>query len=322
MANGVIVQLAVFSVSAAIVICLVIVYKRRKAQPEPSAPEPSAKVSQVRAAVEVSQTLQPNPMHTAPSPKPLEAEQQPPRTISMETASANGTPNNAANVSVSSGAPKQAVVTHAPQAVAAVEDRNERILAGISENIRKTLAMRPVPQHSPIEYSEAPRNTEYVRVKKEIITPHGQIRFSILKDSISNNMLAVFRRASLDWKTPDDLIAFLPSYLEPEAEILNDQVLLIGTPGHNEKLAVPIRSVDAESSLSDCFDFVADVRTATNIPAVLRPSDTEFEVVSRGVIMQGVFMNAVERRQRDVRRPVEKPPEALQESYSATMRPS
>jgi hypothetical protein len=155
-------------------------------------------------------------------------------------------------------------------------------------------------------------------VKKEIITPHGQIRFSILKDSISTNMLAVFRRASLDWKTPDDLIAFLPSYLEPEAEILNDQVLLIGTPGHDEKLAVPIRSVDAGSSFRDCFDFVADVRTATNTPAVLRPSDAEFEVVSRGVIMQGVFMNAVERGQRDVKRVGEKPQAALQE---ATLQP-
>src|SRR5262249_39674323 len=69
------------------------------------------------------------------------------------------------------------------QGGAAGESRNERILAGISENIKKSLQMRPVPQHSPIAYSESkPRNTEYVRVKKEIITPHGQIRFSILKD--------------------------------------------------------------------------------------------------------------------------------------------
>jgi hypothetical protein len=178
------------------------------------------------------------------------------------------------------------------------EDRNERILAGISENIRKSLQMRPVPQNSPIPYTDLkPRNTEYVRVKKEIITPHGQVRFSILKDWLSTNMLAVFRRASMDWKTPDDLIALVPAYLEPEAEVLNGQVLLIGTPGHNEKLAVPIRSLDDDSSLRDCFDLVTDAAAAGNTPAVLLPSETEFEVVSRGVITQTAFMTAVEQGQ-------------------------
>jgi len=181
------------------------------------------------------------------------------------------------------------------------EDRRQRILEDISANIRKSL-ITPVPTYSPIQFPEAPRDSEYVRVKKQIITPHGQIRFSILKDSISLNMLAVFRRASLDWEKPEDLIGFLPSYLEPEVEILDDQVLLIGTPGHNEKLAIPIRSVDAESNYHNCFDFVSDVRTATNTPAVLRASDddNELEVVSRGVITQPVFMNTVGRVHADV----------------------
>src|SRR5262249_24449422 len=151
-------------------------------------------------------------------------------------------------------------------------------------------------------------------------TPHGHIRFSILKDWMSTNMLAVLRRASLEWKTPDDLIAFLPAYLETEAEVLNNQILLIGTPGHNEKLAVPIRSLDAASGLRDCFDFFTDARAATNTPAVLLPVEAGFEVVSRGVITQAVFTSAIEQRRGDVKLLGEKSPEALQKSYSAALR--
>jgi hypothetical protein len=133
-------------------------------------------------------------------------------------------------------------------------------------------------------------------------------------------MLAVFRRASLDWKTPDDLIAFLPSYLEPDVEVLDGQVLLIGTPGHNEKLAVPIRSLDAASSLRDCFEFVTDVRTAANTPAVLLRSHADFEVVSRGVITNAAFMNGGEQDHTEVKRLLERSPEALQKSYTAALR--
>jgi hypothetical protein len=199
-------------------------------------------------------------------------------------------------------------------------DRNERILAGISENIRKSLEKRPVPQNSPLQFSESnPRNTEYVRVKKEIITPHGQIRFSILKDWMSTNMLAIFRRASLDWKSPDDLVAFLPAYLKPEAEIINREVLVIGTSGHSEKLAVPLRSLGAASALRDCFDFVTDVR-GPNTPAVLLTSDSGIEVVSKGVITQALFMNAIEQGQGEVTFLLERSTQGLQKSYTDALR--
>jgi hypothetical protein len=148
-------------------------------------------------------------------------------------------------------------------------------------------------------------------VKKRIITPHGQVRFSILKDSISVNMLAVFRRAFLDWKSPYDLIAFLPPYLEPEAEIFQDQLLLIGTAGHHEKLAIPIRSFNLDSNVLDCFDFITDDRTAMNTPAVLVVCDDEIEIVSRGVITQPVFLKT-ERDSSEVKFLVERYPQALQ----------
>jgi hypothetical protein len=191
------------------------------------------------------------------------------------------------------------------------EDRNQRILADISANIRKSI-IKPVAAYSPLQYPDTTRETEYVRVKKQIITPHGQVRFSILKDSISTNLPALFRRASQEWTTANDLIGFVPAYLEPEAEILEGQVLVVGTPGHPEKLAVPIRSVDANSSLRDCFDFVADARSATDTPAVLvASSDNEFEVVSRGVITQPVFVNRADRSQYELKFLVDKSTEAV-----------
>jgi hypothetical protein len=311
MANGVVVQLAVLLV--AIFVCILVVYKKR--QPKPA--QPPLNVSPPRPSVQQSQNSE--PMRAEPVPaqrivahKTTEADRQLPPTIPVESEAVT-TPLNSTPEPIA--APVAALVDVQAAALATQEDRNERMLAGISKNIQKTLQMRPVPQHSPIPYPEPKRNTEYVRVKKAIITPHGHIRFSILKDWVSTNMLAVFRRASLEWKTPEDLIAFLPAYLEAEAEILSSQMLLIGTPGHDEKVAVPIRSLDDASGLQACFDFT-DSRTATNTPAVVRVSDTEFEVVSRGVITKTVFTNAVERSQDGVQLLMPRSPEVLQESYS------
>src|SRR5262249_49263559 len=245
-----------------------------------------------------------------PRPIPAAEGMDAPPPVVLKTVNSHSVIDAESKTPAVSTAPKPVPVLDMQGMLATQGDRNEPSLAGISENIRKSMEKRPVPQNSPLQFPESnPRNTEYVRVKKEIITPHGQIRFSILKDWMSTNMLAVFRRASLDWKTPEDLIAFLPAYLEPEAEILNNEVLLIGTPGHNEKLAVPIRALDAASRLGDCFDFITDTRMSSNAPAVLLPSESDFEVVSKGVIPKTVFANA-EPGQTEV----------LQKRYSAALR--
>jgi hypothetical protein len=313
MANGIGVQLAVFLVPAAIIVC-VLVLKMKKARPAPSSEQPAA-------PRELAQT---KPIQRVPPPVPAEANRQMPAKITAKPVSAS-TQNVAAVAAVTAVAASPAplpVRIEVQGAPSTSEDRRERILATISENIRKSLPMRQAAQGSPVPYSESkPRNTEYVRVKKEIITPHDQIRFSILKDWVSINMLAIFRRASLDWETPDDLIALLPAYLSPEAEILNGQVLLIGTRGHSEKLAVPIRTLDAASGLQECFDFVTDVRTVTNTPAVLRTSETEFEIVCRGIITRALFANAIEQgEQRDMKLLVDRSSEDLQQRYAAAMR--
>lgn len=311
MANELVVQIVGIFVIATILLFGVVLYKRRQ---DGARSESSPRIPQSHATAELKTTPK-----TAPAAVPR---------IPVEIQTANPLPTPAselAAVNVPRSSPPPPVVStpaNFPTPPAAPftlqmsplnqEQRNERILADISENIRKSL-IKPLPAYSPLQNPESPRETEYVRVKKQIITPHGQVRFSILKDSIATNMMAVFRRASLDWKTPDDLIGFLPPYLQPEAEVVNDQVLLIGTPGHNEKLAIPIRSFDAESTFRDCFDFVTDVRSATNSPAVLLASDTELSIVSRGVIAQPVFTDREGRTER--RFLGEKAPEALQAAH-------
>jgi hypothetical protein len=291
MANVIIVQIAVISVVAAISIGLLFVFRRQNTRREPTQ----------RIEKPVSGSAKSAPI--AVSRKTSETDRVVIPMLVMETASSG----SAAGILPP---PEVAKPSADFQAQATPEGSNQRILAGISENIKRS-AIKPVPTYSTVSSPETQRDPEYVRVKKRIITPHGQVRFSILKDSISVNMLAVFRRAFLDWKTPYDLIAFLPQYLETEAEIFHDQLLLIGTAGHHEKLAIPIRSFNLDSNVLDCFDFVTDDRTATNTPAVLVVSDDEIEIVSRGVITQPVFLKP-ERDQSEVKFLVERYPQALQ----------
>ncbi len=303
MANEIVLQFAVLSVLAVTLLYLTSVLMKRKtrrARPHD--------VVKVQLAAEMGEKEE------------LKAEPQSPQTITIELKSEpvplsrEQTGNGSDQIDSGASLPETAVIPAVvPSAVSAArravsadaaapvipeivsdQNPNQRILAGISENIRRSL-IKPVPTYSPLQYPEKPRDTEYVRVKKKIITPHGQIRFSILKDSLSANMLAVFRRACLEWKSPNDLISFLPPYLEPEAEILNGRLLLIGTPGHDEKLAIPIRSIEGDAGLYDCFDIVTDARSATNTPAVVLTHDDAFKVVSRGVITQPVFVESVER---------------------------
>jgi hypothetical protein len=283
MANGAVVQIAVILMLAAVSISLLFVFLRQKARREPSHDAAPTRVAIQR--IEPIVTPQ----------KLMERTVEPASTISERTIVPS---------------PDLAKPSPAFEPQAAPEGSNQRILAGISENLRRT-AIKPVPTYSTVSQPEAQRDPEYVRVKKRIITPHGQVRFSILKDSLSVNMLAVFRRAFLEWKSPYDLIAFLPPYLEPEAETFHDQLLLIGTSGHHEKLAIPIRSFNLDSNVLDCFDFVTDDRTATNTPAVLIVCDDEIEIVSRGVITQPVFLKP-ERDPTEVKFLVERYPQALQ----------
>jgi hypothetical protein len=269
MPNGFVIQFLVLLVAIVIAVCGVYFMRRKRMkQIEPEIEKPAGVVVQPK---------QPGPV-AAPTPAIPAAQTARP----VEKAPTAPPPTAASVV--------QKPVVVVQERDASEEERQARILAGISENIRKSMETRPVAPYSPMAYPDAkPRNPEYVRVKKEIITPHAQIRFSILKDWVQINMLAIFRRAALQWKSAEDLVAPVPAYLEAEVEIVNDQILLIGTRGCDEQLAIPIQAVDSASFLRDCFEFISDVRTAPNTPAVIVRSGANFEIVSKGVIAQSLL---------------------------------
>jgi hypothetical protein len=91
------------------------------------------------------------------------------------------------------------------------------------------------------EAARNPRN-DLALMRKGILSQDPNLRFGVLKDWLGNNSLAILRRAAQEWRTPDDLIAMIPSVLEPVAEVIDDRVLLVGTRGYSEKFEIAIRT--------------------------------------------------------------------------------
>lgn len=87
-------------------------------------------------------------------------------------------------------------------------------------------------------------NGSYVRLRKEVISHDPQIRFSVLKDWLNTNMLAILHRASRGCSSASELIATIPAHLEAEAVLTPERVLLINTRGCAEKVAVPLNPAD------------------------------------------------------------------------------
>src|SRR5439155_22678027 len=107
MVNGVFVQFAVFSLAAVILICMVIVLKRRKKQPEPFRIAPP-----IRPLLEKSQTIHSKPTQIAASRnEPHETEPQTPQTIAMKPASTLAQEKRKMQSTVSSEATKPLAVT-------------------------------------------------------------------------------------------------------------------------------------------------------------------------------------------------------------------
>ncbi len=95
-------------------------------------------------------------------------------------------------------------------------------------------------------------NGDYVRLRRDMVAGDSQLRFSLLKEWISVNTLAIQRRAARGWSAPADLIANVPAYLEPEAEIV-DEALVVGTRGNPEKLSVSLRDLDYRSGAEPVY---------------------------------------------------------------------
>ncbi len=135
----------------------------------------------------------------------------------------------------------------------------------LAETMRALPATAPPPPPQPMPESApppaaAPENGngngngsgDYVRLRREIVSSDSQLRFSLLKEWISINTLAIQRRAARGWSVPADLIANVPAYLEPEAEIV-DEALVVGTRGYAEKLSVSLRDLDYRSGTEPVY---------------------------------------------------------------------
>jgi hypothetical protein len=173
--------------------------------------------------------------------------------------------------------------------------------SGIVERMPANTASLP-PQGAEYTWLPKPESAgqrDYVRLRKEYVGERADVRFSVLREWISVNMLAIFRRVSRDWRTAKDLVEIVPSYLEPEAEVFRREVLLIGTRGHAERLAIPIRQLDASSPLAHCFDFVAYEAGSINSPAVVVRRDDQLKLVSKGSVMGECLPRIVLHEQED-----------------------
>ena len=114
----------------------------------------------------------------------------------------------------------------------------EVAVAALKTTVRQSSPGPPViPEMKPEAKTD---NGDYIRVRKEIVSRDPRIRFSLLKDWISTNGNAILYRASRGWNTAADLIVNVPTYLEAEAEVREDSVLMIGTRGCAEKVELPL----------------------------------------------------------------------------------
>jgi hypothetical protein len=154
------------------------------------------------------------------------------------------------------------------------EERLGTFLESISEGIRALRQRR--------ESSAPQRGFDLARLRRDMLRQNPALRFSVLKDWTSINSLAILQRAARGWKAPNDLIAHVPGYLEAEAEILNDRVLLIGTREHAERLAIALRELDSSSAFQHWFEVAPEGRPPQHIPAVLTGAGGSFELVSKG----------------------------------------
>ena len=162
-------------------------------------------------------------------------------------------------------------------------DSQEERLAKILESISESLRAIPLPQQSP-QSSQGARAQigDHSRLRREVLSQDPELRFSVLKEWICVNALAIQHRAFRHWNSVRDLIANIPSYLEPIAEVLNDSVLLVGTRGHSEVLAVLLRPLDSSSEFSQWFNPASNGKTPQYIPAVLARSNGHFKLLAKG----------------------------------------
>ncbi len=203
----------------------------------------------------------------------IESDSQALQKIALQVEGAVASLNECIGSSIMGAAERQATVI---DTLRDHMDSQEQRLGAILENLSEALRALPTTREAPHEPHR--ETTDNSRLRRAALSQNVELRFSVLKEWISVNTIAILHRASRDWNTANDLIATVPPYLEPEAEVLNDSILLIGTRDHPGRLAIPLRELDASSSFRDWFDGSASAHT----PAVLTRSNGYFKLVSKG----------------------------------------
>jgi hypothetical protein len=171
------------------------------------------------------------------------------------------------------------------------EERLASILQDIAESLRplpQVTQVLPSPPPPPLQLPESPAEVRHdsvdlSRFRKEVLSHDPALRFSVLKEWMSVNSLAILHRASRGWTKAAELIANVPSHLEPEAEILEGAILVVGTRDHVEKLAAPLHDLEGSSEFIQWFDAASDDSSPAHVPAVLVRSDGQWTVVSKGI---------------------------------------
>jgi hypothetical protein len=222
-------------------------------------------------AISAVEEFQKQQRETAEFLRHIESDGQALQKIALQVETAVASLNEGVSSSIMGAAERQAAILeslrdHLDQQ----EQRIATILEAFSETIRAIPAQREVSTETPRD------NSNHSRLRRASLSQNAELRFSVLKEWVSINSLAILHRASRGWTTANELITTVPAYLEPEAEVLNEAVLLIGTRGHLEKLAVPLRELDSTSNFHQWFD------SAAAGPAVLTRSNGHFSVVSKG----------------------------------------
>jgi hypothetical protein len=127
--------------------------------------------------------------------------------------------------------------------------QEERLVMAVKD-LSERFQMVPEPQSAAAESTSIPptpianqsASDQPIRFRKEvieeIISQEPEARFAALKEWIATNSLAIVYRASHGSAKTTDIIATVPSYLEPQAEIGPGGILLVSTRGYPEKIAI------------------------------------------------------------------------------------
>jgi hypothetical protein len=159
-------------------------------------------------------------------------------------------------------------------------DTQEAQLSKMLESI--STGIHSLPPTLPDTRGVQRETADQSRLRRQSLSQDPELRFSVLREWLSVNALAILHRAAKGWNSSTDLIAYIPPYLEAEADILNDCVLVIGTRGHTEKLALPLRDLESQSDFQQWFDPASEGQIQSHIPAILSRSNGHYKLVAKG----------------------------------------